>query len=37
VLWFLPMVKSLFIMTSMLFSLFLSSIRYLIFKTTPKG
>jgi YidC/Oxa1 family membrane protein insertase len=35
VLWYLPMVKSLFIMTSMLFSLFLSAIRYLIFKTRP--
>jgi len=35
VLWYLPMVKSLFIMTSLIFSLLLTGIRYLIFKATP--
>lgn len=35
VLWYLPMVKSLFIMTSMTFSLLLSSVRYFVFKSTP--
>ncbi len=34
ILWYLPMVKSVFILTSLLFSLLLSGIRIAIFKTT---
>lgn len=37
VLWYLPMVKSLFILTSLLFSLFLSTLRMMVFQTKKKS
>jgi YidC/Oxa1 family membrane protein insertase len=36
VLWYLPMVKSLFILTSLLFSLFLGALRMMVFETKKK-
>ncbi len=36
ILWYLPMVKSLFILTSLLFSLFLSVLRMMVFQTKKK-